>query len=349
MQSKNRQNKFSSDALASVWLSDNGDGTYTNGLLWGDYPDNDVIRVDDTYYMASTSMHLFPGCPIVSSKDLVHWKYESYALPYDQLLELANEGHFLELQNGNIYDLGAWASSLRYNERLKKFYLLVNIQDGTPEEYATLSVADSASGPWKVYRLSQRLYDPGLFFEEDGTGYVVHGQGELYLTRLRLVDEMTGEYRVDETFVSADEEGQHNRKFYNYAGGYFNEGSHVYKKDGIYYILSTPTWDKTGTKKEICIQTENLADGPYEVRDIHSSFMNFGENGIHQGGIVDVPCEDGNTEWWSIIFQDRHKLGRTPTLQPVYWEVGENGLKWPMIGEKNKNGQQAVVTYRKPG
>ena len=339
---------FSSDSLASAWISDNGNGTYSNCRFWSDYPDNDVIRVEDTYYMVSTSMHLFPGCPIVSSKDLVHWKYEGYALPYDQLPDLANSGHAMDLKNGNIYDMGAWAGSLRYNKKLNKFYFLVNMQDGTPEEYAILSVADQACGPWKLYRLSQRLYDPGLFFEDDGSAYVVHGQGQLYLSRLKLSDPVTGEYQVDDTFVPMNKDGYYDKPFYNYKGGHYNEGSHVYKIDGVYYILSTPTWNGTDTKKEICIQTPDLVHGPYTVRDIHTSFMNFGENGIHQGGIVDVPLPDGATQWWSIIFQDRHKLGRTPTLQPVFWETDENGLSWPMIGRPNKQGEQAVVTFTKP-
>ena len=203
-----QQHTTASDTLASVWIADNEDGTYTNNVLRADFPDTDVIRVEDTYYLISTSMHLFPGGPILSSKDLVHWHFESYALPYDQLLALANPGQTMDLKNGHIYDMGAWAGSIRYNQKLQKFYYLVNIQDGTPEEYAVLSVSDSASGPWKLYRLSQRLYDPGLLFEDDGTAYVIHGQGQLYLTRLKLVDEQSGEYAIDETFIEANESGR---------------------------------------------------------------------------------------------------------------------------------------------
>lgn len=33
-----------------VWTPDNGDGTFTNPLMWGDWPDPDIIRVDDDFY-----------------------------------------------------------------------------------------------------------------------------------------------------------------------------------------------------------------------------------------------------------------------------------------------------------
>lgn len=339
---------------AKAWVADNGDGTFTNPVMWGDYPDNDIIRVGDTYYMSSTSMHLFPACPIMSSKDLVNWKYESYALSEEDALALAKNDDGLTLKDGwNVYDKGPWATSLRYSEKLKKFYLLVNMQDGVDSEYAILCVADQASGPWKAYRLDnpegaiKGLYDPGLLFdkdpvtgEENGDIWVVHGQGSLYVTKLKIVDEKTGELAIDET--------QKNLPFYNYTGGGFNEGSHAYKFGDTYYVISTPTWSGTSTKKSIAIQTKDLLNGPYEVKDIMRSYMNFGENGIHQGGIVDVPQEDGSSEWWSVIFQDRGKLGRVPTLQPVYWETDEKGLDWPMMGVKGQNGDQAVVTMKKP-
>jgi len=339
---------------AAAWTSDNGDGTFSNPLMFGDYPDNDIIRVGDTYYMSSTSMHLFPACPVMSSKDLVNWKYESYALSEEDALRLASNDDGLTLKNGrSVYDMGPWATSLRYSERLKKFYLLVNMQDGVDAEYAVLCVADDAAGPWKAYRLDnpqgqiKGLYDPGLLFdkdpetgEENGDIWVIHGQGQLYASKLNVVDENTGELALDAK--------QRNITLYNYTDGGYNEGSHAYKFGDTYYIISTPTWNGTSTKKSIAIQTKDLLKGPYEVKDIMRSFMNFGENGIHQGGIVDVPQADGTSEWWSVIFQDRNKLGRVPTLQPVYWEKDEDGLMWPMMGVKGQNGDQAVVTMKKP-
>ena len=41
-----------------------------NPMLWADCPDPDVIRVGDTFYLVSTTMHLMPGAPVMASKDL---------------------------------------------------------------------------------------------------------------------------------------------------------------------------------------------------------------------------------------------------------------------------------------
>lgn len=42
---------------------DNGDGTFSNPVLWLDVPDPDVIRVGSDYYMVNTTMHYAPGRP----------------------------------------------------------------------------------------------------------------------------------------------------------------------------------------------------------------------------------------------------------------------------------------------
>ena len=39
-------------------------GTYKNPVLWEDLPDDDVIRVGDTYYYSASNMHYSPGAPV---------------------------------------------------------------------------------------------------------------------------------------------------------------------------------------------------------------------------------------------------------------------------------------------
>ena len=50
-----------------------------NPIVFADVPDLSMIRVGDTYYMSSTTMHMVPGVPIMKSKDLVNWQLVSYA------------------------------------------------------------------------------------------------------------------------------------------------------------------------------------------------------------------------------------------------------------------------------
>ncbi len=49
-----------------------------NPIVWADVPDLAAIRVGDTYYLSSTTMHLSPGLPILKSKDLVNWQLPGY-------------------------------------------------------------------------------------------------------------------------------------------------------------------------------------------------------------------------------------------------------------------------------
>ena len=38
-----------------------------NPIIWADVPDVAAIRVGDTYYMSSTTMHMSPGCLLYTS------------------------------------------------------------------------------------------------------------------------------------------------------------------------------------------------------------------------------------------------------------------------------------------
>src|SRR5678809_1767211 len=85
-------------------------GKAHNPIIYADVPDMSIIRVGNVYYMSSTTMHLSPGLPIMSSQDLVNWKLVSYA--YDTLV--SNDE--MNLDNGKFtYGRGSWASSLHYH------------------------------------------------------------------------------------------------------------------------------------------------------------------------------------------------------------------------------------------
>src|SRR5262245_46077100 len=54
--------------------------TYRNPILYADYSDPDVIRVDDRFYMVASTFHFSPGLPVLESRDLVHWTIVAHAL-----------------------------------------------------------------------------------------------------------------------------------------------------------------------------------------------------------------------------------------------------------------------------
>jgi len=60
--------------------SDNGDGTYTNPVLYADYPDPDIIRVGEDFYMVSTTFVDSPGINVLHSQDMVNWEIISHAV-----------------------------------------------------------------------------------------------------------------------------------------------------------------------------------------------------------------------------------------------------------------------------
>ena len=269
--------------------------------------------------MVSTSMHYVPGCPILESADLVNWSMVGYAVDrYD-------EDPRYDMQGGTLYLNGAWASSLRHHNG--KFYVAFCTPYGWGTEHGhfNLCEAERPEGPWKKTVFDEYMYDPGLFFDDDGRAYVIHGQGTLLLTE--LTDDLHG--------VAAPPVEIWNQRFNENRecgkGGYGVEGSHVYKKDGYYYILC-PAGGTEGW--QVCLRSKNIR-GPYEHRIILDDDGSYPGNGLHQGGMVEL--EDGS--WWAVIMQDRGPIGRVPCLLPVTWTDG-----WPILGA----GGQDAITYAKP-
>ena len=85
--------------LISLWLVLCGCLAHAanNPMIWADLPDPDVIRVDDTFYLVSTTMHMMPGVPIMKSKDLINWEIASY------VCETLDDSPRYSLLEGTVY------------------------------------------------------------------------------------------------------------------------------------------------------------------------------------------------------------------------------------------------------
>lgn len=230
-----------------------------NPIIYSDFPDPDIIRVDDTYYMASTTMHYMPGCDILRSYDLMNWEFVCHA--YETLDN--TPGHNLEGKE-QIYGQGMWAPSFRYH---KGTYYVNFTANDTHKTY--LLTSSDPAGPWKKRTIEGFYYDSSLFFDDDGRVYIVHGQKELYLTEL------------DEEVKGPKESGLRRRIVCDVDEinlGY--EGAHLYKKDGKYYLFTCHML-KSGNawKTEDCFIADSLT-GEFKGKCIIDDDMGYHHLGV---------------------------------------------------------------------
>lgn len=265
-----------------------------NPVIWADYPDLDVIRVDDTYYMVSTTMHMFPGCAVLRSYDLLHWEMASYV--YDSLGETDAQ----KLQNGNIYGKGMWAASLRYHKGL--FHVVFCANDTHRMYHYT---AAQAEGPWTRHQMEGFYHDSSVLFDDDGRVYIVYGNRQIHLTELTPDLSRPLKGGLDRIIVTDTPDA---------SLGY--EGSHLLKIHGRYYLFLIH-WMSTGHKRRTeAVYSADSPEGEWTGKDCLDDDMGFHNCGVAQGGIIDTP----EGEWYAMLFQDHGAVGRVPVVVPVRWE-----------------------------
>lgn len=110
-----------------------------NPVIFADVPDMSMIRVMDTYYMSSTTMHMSPGVPIMRSKDLINWELINYA--YDTLADI----DALNLTSGKFaYGRGSWASCLNYHQGT--FYVPLSLALPVERTFTVPKISKKALG-----------------------------------------------------------------------------------------------------------------------------------------------------------------------------------------------------------
>jgi beta-xylosidase len=314
-----------------VWTPDQGDGTYINPILAGDYSDPDVVRVGDDFYLTASSFTNVPGLPVLHSKDLVNWTLLGYALAKN-----VPEAHHAVPRHGG----GVWAPAIRHHGGR----FLIYYPD--PDFGIFMVSATDPKGPWTAPVLvddAKGAIDPAPFWDDDGQAWLVHGfagsragfKNVITLKKMSADGTRTlgGEKRIIE--------GDRLPKVATSQGPmpwFTTEGPKLYKRDGWYYVFVPSGGVKGGWQG---VFRAKHIEGPYEARNV----MDQGDspvNGPHQGAWVDTPAGED----WFVHFSDADSYGRRVYLQPMRW--GADG--WPVIGVRQ--GKQPygtpVTRYRKP-
>lgn len=306
-------------SIQKMWIADQGDGTYTNPILYTDYSDPDVIRVGEDYFMVASSFCNAPAVPLLHSKDLVNWKVINYIM--EQL-------PFARYDEKPVHGCGAWAPAIRYHEGV--YYVFIPF----PDEGIMMCKTSDPWGKWSEPAFVREVtgwIDPCPFWDEDGKAYMVTAfarsrigfKSFLYLSPME--PDCSG-VLGDGQFI-----------YDGHATQPTIEGPKLYKRNGYYYIFAPAGGVKPGW--QVVLRSRNIY-GPYEEKIVlHQG--NSDVNGPHQGAWIDTP--DG--EDWFIHFQDVGNAGRIIHLQPMHWEND-----WPVIGVNPTDGcGEPVLRYKKPG
>lgn len=285
---------------------------YQNPILKGFNPDPSICRVNDDFYMVTSSFEYFPGLPVYHSKDLVNWQQIGHCLTRDSQLPLLKAP-----ASGGLF-----APSLRYHDGL--FYVICTNVSGGGNFFCT---ATDPAGPWsEPIWVNIKSIDPDIFWDHDGKTYFVT-QGDEGI-RVTEVDLKTGKILAPERLV------------WDGTGGRFPEAPHIYKKDGFYYLLL----GEGGTEyaHSATIGRSKYIYGPYEpcpLNPIITHCNRIGQGNQIQGvGHADF-VQAADSSWWVVFLGFRvtqpysyyHILGRETFLAPVNWPEGG----WPQV---NGNG-----------
>lgn len=298
---------------SQVWCPDNGDGTYTNPVLYADYSDPDVCAVGEDYYLTASSFNCIPGLPILHSKDLVNWEIIGHGLQEQEPKEV-----FDKPQHGK----GVWAPSIRYHNG--EFY----IYWGDPDYGIFMVKAKDPASEWEhpVCVISGKgMIDPCPLWDSDGRCYLVNGwaNSRCGFNSVLTVRELSsdGTKAISQPCIVFDG-GQENHT---------TEGPKFYKRDSFYWIMCPAGGVAMGW--QLAMRSKSPY-GPYEWKRVMWQGKT-GINGPHQGAWVHTAYNED----WFLHFNDKGAYGRVVYLQPVDWSSG-----WPIMG----NNGEPYTTYRKP-
>ena len=308
------------DRVSKVWKPDAGDGSYRNPVLYADYSDPDVIRVENDFYMVASSFDAVPGLPILHSNDLVHWELIGHGFQRQPPIDV-----YRTPQHGN----GAWAPSIRFHAG--EFYIFYPDPNYGIYRIKARSIRGSWSEPLLI-KAAKGWIDPCPLWDDDGKAYLVNGvaasrsgvKSVLILSRMapdgsKLLDDgaiIVDGHDLDPTL----------------------EGPKIYKRHGYYYIFAPAGGVPTGW--EVVYRSKSI-EGPYERRVVLAQGSTF-INGPHQGAWVNTAAGED----WFLHFQDQGPYGRVVHLEPMHWGSDD----WPAIGVHPSAATtgEPVTRFKKP-
>lgn len=281
--------------------------TYKNPIVTGAFPDPSMIRVNDDYFMVTSSFVYFPCIPILHSTDLVNWKIIGHAVTDPSFIDLS------KMDNGR----GFWAPDISYNKG--KFYITATYRLNDDEEkirFQMVVSSDKPEGPYsKPSFIDEDGIDPSIFTDDDGRRYMLLNRGA----------------RIFEISEDATQKISEPMMLWYGSNKRAPEAPHLLKKDGYYYVFVSE--GGTGRGHQISVARSKELMGVYENCPYNPIITQRDENHPIQRSGHGKMLQTQEGDWYisylcgRMIDQKWSVLGRETALDKVTWT--QDG--WPIV------------------
>ncbi|MDP9002534.1 MAG: glycoside hydrolase 43 family protein, partial [Myxococcota bacterium] len=291
-------------------LGDQGNGTYVNPILPGDFQNTDVVRVGDDYYYISATKALSPGMMVLHSKDLVNWTAIGHVIP-----DITQMGVRYNYDRMDGEQRGVWAGAIAYRNNL--FYVYFT----TPDEGIFVSTAADPAGPWAPLTRMMTAAgwdDPCPFWDDDGQSYLVTtnfaldpANGKTYNIHLFKMSADAKSLIASSDTIIHQSQGSEANKLFKVGTTYYHFFSHV-----------------TGEGRVPMTERSTSLSGPWELHQVNH--VTPADRAPNQGTIL----QTAKGEWLFITHHGNSQWeGRPASLLPVTWAGG-----WPVAGRVGPDG-----------
>lgn len=306
-----------------------------NPVISGWNPDPAVLRVEDTYYMATSSFTYFPGIPIYKSNDLANWQLVSHALKTSNNLQL----------NGISTGEGVWAPGLSHING--RFYVTSMTRWGSnPGSRTWPRIWFSSSEDLRTW--SDLIWaepygiDPDLFHDPI--------TGKTYLNLMAPNNNYDRVWGISQCEINL-QNGHCAGTYHSLWNGTLPhtasarpEGPKMFFREGFYYLMLAEGGTSAGHR--VTIARSKSPEGPWDPAPNNPLIYNGADPKLtvqSTGHATFVDTPDG--KWYASLLARRNingasPLGREAFLTTVTWKDG-----WPSMN----SGKPLLLSESIPG
>ena len=307
-----------------------------NPVLTGFNPDPCIIRVEDDYYIVTSTFEWYPGVPVYHSRDLQNWRHLTNILNKNQNF------------TGNPDSCSIWAPAISHHDGVFNLVYTDVKRSKYPfkDAHNYLITATDIMGPWsEPIFLNSGSFDPSIFHDEDGRKWLLNVEWDYRIDgRNKSAGIVMQEYSSEEKKLIGPI-----YKIFNGTNLRKTEAPHIYKQNGYYYLLTAE--GGTGKTHAVTVARSKELTCSYEVDPQNPMLTSAHDEHLplQKAGHGSLVCTQTG-EWFMAHLCSRPVkgkysiLGRETAIQRVEWT--EDG--WLRLENGGNEAQIEVIAPKLP-